>query len=389
MATSQYTYHPYHTIGAASVLLWDPAAGGAGAWRPLGKVADAAVLITTEQVGKDLTLKGLTQPIARRNRAKRYSLTFRLLEDANPLTLDLLFADGASQAASPPQLVAVSEVTRLFSTDWRELAHPYGLRAELPGGVTDPGASSGSSGGSIPPGTYYYWIVPYTTCGGVIFEGEAVATGQLLVVEGEKVTITFTPPASYTPEGYRVYFSNNDSLIEANLAGAGNGSPIVLSEHAGSPAYSPQSTPLVEVWDYAGAVQYVLDTDYALDARKGLIKRLAGGSIPEGGQVVVTYAYQRPASVLTDLGDPVALERYRRVKLLQLAPDDPDPEQWLETGVEFTMFKVNVSLNDSRWPFSEDEFSEGASVTWDCLFDGDEGQVGTVRSTYGVLAAYE
>jgi hypothetical protein len=56
--------------------------------------------------------------------------------------------------------------------------------------------------------------------------------------------------------------------------------------------------------------------------------------------------------------------------------------------VEFLFYKVNISLNDSRWPFSEDDFSEGASVTWDCLFDGSEAKVGLVRSTYGVLANY-
>ena len=151
MATSQYTYHPYHTIGAATVLLWDAAAGGSGAWRPLGKVADAAVLITTEQVGKDLTLKGLTQPIARRNRAKRYSVTFRLLEDANPLTLDLLCSDGAAQSLDPQDLRTQREVLRLYGNDWRELAHPYGLRQELPAGVSDPGAAASGTGGSIPP----------------------------------------------------------------------------------------------------------------------------------------------------------------------------------------------------------------------------------------------
>ena len=103
----------------------------------------------------------------------------------------------------------------------------------------------------------------------------------------------------------------------------------------------------------------------------------------------MVYAYWRPASVLTPLGDAVDLERYRQIRLLQLAPDDPDPALWRETGVEFTFFKVNVALNDSRWPFSENDFSEGASVTWDCLFDSEQAKVGTARSTYGVLAEYE
>ena len=160
MATSQYTYHPYHTIGAATMLLWDGAAGDGGAWRHLGKVADAAVLASTEQVGKDITTKGLTQPVARRNRSKRYSLSFRLLEDTNPLVLDFIGSESAAQSADSSELVLTSEVVRLFGLDWRELAHPYGIAAGQPEGVTEVMASAGGTGGSIAPGTYYYWVVP-------------------------------------------------------------------------------------------------------------------------------------------------------------------------------------------------------------------------------------
>ena len=277
MATSQYTYHPYHTIGAANVLLWDASAGGgSGAWRPLGKVADAAVVVSTEQVGKDLTIKGLSQPIARRNRFKRYSLSFRLLEDANPFTLDLLYSEGASQTKEAAGTVIVSEVVRLYAADFSELAHPFGVK----------------------------------------------------------------------------------------------------------------STPALTVKSYDGVTTYVENTDYVLDLQKGLLRRIAGGGINEGQNVVVGYSYGRPAGIVTGLGDAVDLERYRKVKLLQLAPDDPDPANWEETGLEFEFFKVNVSMNDSGWSFAEEDFSDGASATWDCLYDASEGKVGTVRSTYGALADY-
>lgn len=392
MATSQYTYHPYHTIGAATVLLWDPDAGGeevGGAWRPLGKVADAAVVITTEQAGKDLTIKGLTQPIARRNRAKRYSITFRMLEDANPLTLDLLGGEGAALSEAGSALIGTTEILRLYGADWRELAHPYGLAAEPPGGVCDAQASAGGSGGSIPPGTYFYWVVPYIEAGGDVFQGPAVSAGSESVGSGEQVTVSFTLPTDWTPDGYRVYYNSSDTLAGALLAGGGGGSPVVLAEHLGTVSFSAADGPLVIVRSFDGETLYTAGTDYLLDAEKGLVKRASGGTIADGQQVVATYAYWRPASVLTPLGDTVDLERYRRVRLLQLAPDDPDPALWRETGVEFTFFKVNLALNDSRWPFSENDFSEGASVTWDCLFDSEQAKVGTARSTYGVLAEYE
>jgi len=391
MATSQYSYHPYHTIGAATLLLWDGAAGGgAGAWRQLGKVADAAVLMTTEQVGKELTIKGLTQPVARRNRAKRYSVTFRMLEDANPLTLDLLYSEGAMQSAGASELVATSEVLRLYATDYTELAHPYGIRSTPPAGVSGVSASAGGSGGSIPPGTYYYWIVAYFDFGGGLgLESAPAISGAVNVSSGQKVTITFTPPAGYTPDGYRVYFNTSNNLSGAQLAIDGqSGSPVVISSHLGSTIYEAQAAP-VEVFSYDGQTQYEAGADYAVDVEKGLLKRLAGGAIDEAQQLLVVYLYERPAGVVTPLGDAVDLERYRRVKLLQLAADDPEPGSWRESGVEYEFFKVNVSLNDSRWPFSENDFSEGAAVTWDCLYDSAEAKVGTVRSTFGVLAQYE
>ena len=246
MATSQYTYHPYHTIGAATVLLWDPDAGGeevGGAWRPLGKVADAAVVITTEQAGKDLTIKGLTQPIARRNRAKRYSITFRLLEDANPLTLDLLGGEGAALSEAGAALIGTTEVLRLYGSDWRELAHPYGLAAEPPSGVSNAQASAGGSGGTIPPGTYFYWVVTLVVAGGDVFEGPAVSAGSESVGSGEQVTVSFTLPTDWTPDGYRVYYNTSDTLAGALLAGSGGGSPVVLVEHVGTISYSAAEGP--------------------------------------------------------------------------------------------------------------------------------------------------
>ncbi len=49
---------------------------------------------------------------------------------------------------------------------------------------------------------------------------------------------------------------------------------------------------------------------------------LPAGRMADGARVVVCYSYRRPPSVLTPLGDSVELERYRKVKLVQLAPDD-------------------------------------------------------------------
>jgi hypothetical protein len=390
MATSQYNYHPFHTIGAASVLLWDGAAGGgAGAWRPLGKVADAAISVATEQAGQDITVKGLTQPITRRNRSKRYSLSFRLLENAGPEAHALMFGEGNAQSAAAAEITEFSEAFRLYGSQWRELSHPYGIVAEPLPSAPAGHVTAGGTGGSIPAGIYYFWLVPeYLDSTQLLARGEALALGSASITTGQQLNITFDLPDELKVVRYFIFYSATNQLASSRLAGVLTGEQGALKTFSDTPSYSPPVIPLVRAFRQSGQAEFTLGTDYLIDATKGLIKRVAGGAIGDGEEVCLTYAYARPASVETPLGDAVALERYRRVKLLQLTADDPHPALWRETGVEFTFFKVNVNLGDTRWPFSENDFSEGCSVAWDCLFDGEEAKVGTVRGTYGVLAEY-
>jgi len=84
----------------------------------------------------------------------------------------------------------------------------------------------------------------------------------------------------------------------------------------------------------------------------------------------------------------MAIEQFRKVRLLQLAPTGSDPAGWSETGLEFLFHKVNVSVNDTSFGLPEVEFGEGSPVTWDCLYDGTYGQVGTVRTSFDVLENY-
>jgi len=277
---SNYTYHPFHSIGAANLLLWDPAAlSGSGAWARLGRVADAAVLISGEILEKDLVVKGLSQPLARRPHSRRYSLSLRLLEAANPAVLDLLFADGSVPLSGTASTQAVSESLRLFGLEYCELAHPFGILA--------------------------------------------------------------------------------------------------------SPALTLKS--------YDGATTYSAVTDYEFDRARGLLKRRSGSAIAEGAPVVASYSYARPAGISASLGSAAALERYARLKLLQLAPADNgslEPLDWRENGVEFEFYRVSLHSPESRWPFTEESFSEGSPQSWDCLYSSEQGGVGTVRSSFGVLAAW-
>lgn len=386
MATSQYTFNPFHTIGPATVLISDPAVDDG--WRSLGRVAEAQLNVTTEQAAQDIFTGGVSQPVARRNTAKRYSISFRLLENANPDALALFGGEGAAATTAGLELCAATEVLRLYGSDWRELAHPYGLAAEpLPAATAISGSASGS-GGSIPAGTYTYWIVPVCEAGDVVFHGTLSGPLTVTVGTGEVVKLAYTPPADWTPDSYAVWVAASGLSSEATLAMDGlSGAELTISEHAGTAVTSPAGAVLTAT-PYGGGAAYTSGVDFELNVTRGLLRRIDGGALREGDRVTVTYAYWRPASVSIPLGDPVAPERYRRVRLLQLAPDAEDPALWRETGVEFTFYRVNINLGDTGFPFSEREFSPGLSFHWDCLWDAEAARVGDVRSTHGVLANY-
>lgn len=404
MSLSHYNHAPYHPIGAASLLVWDSLAGPddpltslpQGAWRSVGKVADAAVVMTAQSAGQELALKGLSQPIARRLTAQRYSLSFRLLECAGPEALDLLFSLGSAPGGAGTELVATSEVLRLYGSDWNEVAHPFGILAAPPAPVSALSADPGGTGGEISPGTYYYWVVPVIPGEGPPVYGDPSPSGAVSVSSGEKVTLEFTPPAGYIPAYYAVFVNSSNSLDSAELVDyfpALEGS-IELAHHSLGGGFG--SGAAVRVFSYDGETEFEAGLDFSADIAKGLVKRISGGAIPSGARVLVVYSYERPASVLSSLGDPVTLERYRRVKLLQLAPEDGngnpgdlDPATWRETGAEWELYRVSVGASDSGYSFTPEDFSPGAAVVWDCMYSGEHARVGVVRSTFGVLATYE
>jgi hypothetical protein len=404
MSLSHYNHAPYHPIGAASLLVWDSTAGPVdpaaelprGAWRSVGKVADAAVSMTAQTASQELALKGLSQPVTLRLTGQRYSLSFRLLEHAGPEALDLLFGLGSTQSATGGQLASTAEVLRLYGDDWAELAHPFGILASPPAGVSAVSGDAGGSGGSIPAGTYYYWIAPVLPGESGLAYGTPAPSGAVTVGSGEKVLLTFTPPGSYLPLQYAVFASASNSLASAALVDsfvAPEGS-IEITHHGTGSDYGSGSA--LRLFSHAGETEYIEGIDFITDLPKGLVKRISGGTIPSGGRTVAVYTYQRPASVLTSLGDPVTLARYRRIKLLQLAPEDGaggagdlDPASWRETGVEWDLHRVAIGAGDSSYACTPDDFSPGSAVVWDCLYDAQYARVGTVRSTFGVLATYE
>lgn len=130
MTSANYSYHPFHTIGGARLSLHDPLAdNGNGAWQPLGRVADAEFSVESEKLDRLGSQRGTLQPVAQFNRSLRYSLSFRLLEQASPLALGLLAGPGAATSNAAAGVEQYSEVLRLHGNDWTELLRPWALES--------------------------------------------------------------------------------------------------------------------------------------------------------------------------------------------------------------------------------------------------------------------
>lgn len=176
MSGAGYGYHPFHTIGAARLALFDEAAdNGGGAWQSLGRIADAELTVESEKLERLDSQRGMLQPVAQFCRSLRYSLSFRLLEQASPQALALLAGPGAPTQSATAGTQQYGELLRLNGSDWLELSRPWALEAS-----------------PAPVVRSYDGLVTYA--GGIDYEldlprglirapaGSAIATGQPVVL---------------------------------------------------------------------------------------------------------------------------------------------------------------------------------------------------------------
>ena len=104
--------------------------------------------------------------------------------------------------------------------------------------------------------------------------------------------------------------------------------------------------------------------------------------------MVLIASVRRQATSTTSIGAPDASERYHRVLLQQLATDGGDPSTWMETGLEFEFSRVSTVMPGSGIAFSEEQLGEGIALDWDCMYDPANGNVGLLRTAFGVLEQF-
>jgi hypothetical protein len=149
-----------------------------------------------------------------------------------------------------------------------------------------------------------------------------------------------------------------------------------------------EASPAPVVRSYDGLVTYSSPVDYELDSERGLMRRGAASAIGVGQPVVVIYNVRREAVSDTTIGAPLASERYNRVLLQQLSPGGGAPASWKETGLEFEFGRVSTVLPGSGIAFTEDRLGEGTALHWDCMYDPAAGNVGSLRSAFGILEQF-
>jgi hypothetical protein len=388
MSGGQYTYAPFHTIGPAAVYIYDSQAGaGAGAWSPLGRVADAAVVVTADHATKRASIYGLTQAIERRRRATQVSLSFRMLENANPITLSILF--GMSEPSYSSLYIDIKSclayIIELCNIDISCSALKL-LRQCDSLAITTAGANA-----SIPAGEYYYYVLPfYNAPGGNRIYGSPVRIGPVVIQAGQHVYLDFLPPTDWIPDGYLALYATNAAGTDIlQLPISASHPPLHIDSHAGAtPWTAPSPAENIIVQNYSATKRYFLGVDYSIDLQRGTLKRLEGSTIPLGSRLLITYPRAVLPSVALGIGGLADPEPYRKVKLVQLTPrriQDSSGSHWEESGLEFIFNRVSISSAESRLPFTEDDYCEGAIVTWECLFDPESGAAGTARTAFNIL----
>ncbi len=79
------------------------------------------------------------------------------------------------------------------------------------------------------------------------------------------------------------------------VTGAAITDEVLLARHDKAVFLTKRGISLVTVTNSAGAVTYVLDTDYTIDARLGTITALADGAITDGQSLLVDYTHATEA----------------------------------------------------------------------------------------------
>jgi len=396
--------------------IWDDVTN---AWVACGRVKDVSVGMETDKIVQQQYVKGIRQTTQRRTVQQTGKLAFTAMEDLNPHTHDLLYADGTNQVVDQTftAQTRVVEFPMMWNDDMQFLPNEFGLLSytSLPApGITS--VTPQTTGGSITAGTYYLWFVPVygtlpadpavltdldktwifgsptdETAGTAGYQGRAVTVGG--TTSGSIDVVLTAPTDGPVPTGYIALGSATDDISAAHFWKTSAALTFTITAAATTTDYAaPKFAVAEEITAYSGSAYTVaarsLTADLTYDPASGTVKRVTAGAFVNGAPLRFRYWYNEPPSVKTTFGQVSADQDYRYILFTCLEGDDADTSLWHEEGLEIELFRVNVAGAGGSMRFPEDGFHEGVPVDLTAEWDSAQNAIGKISAYSEKFAKY-
>jgi len=391
--TRQYTDESMQEIGPGRLFVEVENASGTKMLFELGPATDLAVRLAREVVAQEAIRKGIRYTVSERIRSLSGELSGRLLENVNPAVSKYLLGIGETQVKAASTVMPVKESFKLYGTDERIVGHAANIVAQMPEPSSFNATLFGTGG--PPDGTYSFAVVAWydedEETGSFPDSADEKAENVEVTASREKIAMDWTAPSNVTPHHYSIYKQDAASFDETQPAqkiAETTATSFVQGAtfaNLGSKTFGDSPPGPFDLFSFDQGTTYVVNTDYTFDVGTGAIKRVAGGSIPEGETLLLLYSYTVPAAITTPIGVTKARPTYVKLVVLQLE----EGADGFEVGSEWSFYRVNTQAGDTNVSFNEDDYSQGFDFTWNLLYSLSDGKIAQKVDRNGVFTDFD
>jgi len=376
-----FTHERATSIGAAR---WGIYIDAKGAFHHFMKTDNTSLRRTNENVVAKESLEGVKRIMRKSLIESAMTVSGDIMENINPDAVALVLGDrGAlNYTQNATSIVQAKEIIPL-TPKAIPLFHPHSIVSTLPPPVL-PTAALWSIGSAITPNTYYMWVTAHYAADDDLHHSIPVATNPTnltVTPANEHIIGQWTAPVAGAPDHYVIWGSTVNDVNTSFKWGETANLNIILSVDYGAEAYTATDVNVTTVQNYAEVVTYTAGVDYTIDMNHGTIYRIVGGGIVEHQSVVVTYHFRQADNVTMNLGPGNQEPVYAQIRLHQLSGDTDDSDNAIETGLVVDLWRVDLNSDSVDWPYTEDEFFEGASIELECAASLTYNTFGLVKTS--------
>ena len=380
--SSAHTYLPFENISAARILaaVTHPTLGES--WFELGPASDISLRLSRETQQTKDRLHGINYTVKERMRSVEAVLSGKLVENCSPDVTKYLFGQGSTQLGNANTIEVTRESFRLYGTEKYILPHAAGIAASVGGPNIAASSALFGTGSTIPAGNNAYAVVAWYDAAETVGSYPSVDDVDWMnftiaaAPNSEYIGLSWTAPASVTPDHYTVYVQAGVATFDPANAAVKlletTGLSCVIASHTslGNKTFGAAAAATYSLVDEAGTAFTITD-DYLFDTTTGEVSAVSTGTVADGELLTLTYSRYKSADIRTPIGAGVARPTYVKLKIIQLEEGDDG----YETGCEVTLYKVNMLSGDASLSFPQ-EPAAGMDFSWNCLLDRTYNQIG-------------